>query len=385
MSDTPLDVELVRVGVVGGGQLARMMGEAAHGVATTLTVLASAPDDSAILTCDGWLIGEATDLLALRELAHQVDVVTFDHELVDLDEVAVLEKIGVTVHPSATSLQFAVDKAVQRTAFQRAGLPVPRFVVVNASSDERLTDFFNEIGGPPVVKATRGGYDGRGVLFPADRAEAIAMIDDLARANDVLVEERLALRGEVAQLIARAVDGSVVLYPLVSTVQADGMCVEVRFPAEVSADLHRRAGELAEQIASLIDVVGILAIEFFVTDEGLVVNEVALRPHNSGHWTIEGTTTSQFANHLLAVSGRALGAVRTTASAAVMVNVVGAEEPGSIAAARAIEGAHVHDYGKSWRPGRKLGHVTVVGDDAAAAHVTAWTSARAYGTRAREA
>ena len=144
------------------------------------------------------------------------------------------------------------------------------------------------------------------------------------------------------------------------------------------------ADRLGRKIANLVGAVGVLAVEFFVSDRGLVVNEIALRPHNTGHWTIEGARTSQFANHLLAVSGRALGSTEPLVAAAVMVNVVGADEPGSIDRASQVPGAHVHDYGKSWRSGRKLGHVTVVGDDAAAAHVRAWESARAYGTGTRE-
>jgi 5-(carboxyamino)imidazole ribonucleotide synthase len=162
------------------------------------------------------------------------------------------------------------------------------------------------------------------------------------------------------------------------------MCVEVHYPADVSSNVLAQAQEVGTRLATLIDVVGVLAVELFVTDDGLVINEVALRPHNSGHWTIEGARTSQFANHLRAVSGQPLGDVTTTTPCAVMVNVVGSEQPSSLAAALDVQGAFVHDYGKSWRPGRKLGHVTVVSDDARSAHVTAWKGARAYGTRTKE-
>jgi 5-(carboxyamino)imidazole ribonucleotide synthase len=246
-----------------------------------------------------------------------------------------------------------------------------------------LKGFLDSVG-PPVLKAARGGYDGRGVLFPLSRVEAISMIDELCATTSVVVEERLNLRGELALVVVRGVNGEYKSYPLVSTVQAKGMCVEVRYPADVDTSTALEADRLGRKIANLVGAVGVMAIEFFVGDHDLVVNEIALRPHNTGHWTIEGARTSQFTNHLLAVSGRALGSTEPIVTSAVMVNVVGAEEPGSIESAKAIAGAHVHDYGKAWRPGRKLGHVTVVGDDTRAAHVTAWESARAYGTRTRE-
>jgi 5-(carboxyamino)imidazole ribonucleotide synthase len=377
-------VSMIRVGVVGAGQLARMMGESSHGVGVSVTVLATSIEEAAVATCDNVLVGEARDVAAIERLSEVVDVVTFDHELVDLDQLAQLESRGVLVRPSAKALRFGVDKAHQRRAFLAAGLPVPRFLVVSSSSDHAIEAFVREIQGPLVVKAARGGYDGRGVLFPQGDGEVRTMIDELSGTGDVLLEERLDLHAEVAQVVVRGVDGAHVLYPMVTTVQAKGMCVEVRYPAEVSNELASQGKILATQIASLIDVVGVLAIEFFVTDAGLIINEVALRPHNSAHWTIEGARTSQFANHLLAVSAQPLGSASPLRPYAVMVNLVGAEAPTSLIEALNVEGAFVHDYGKSWRPGRKLGHVTVVGDDARAAHVTAWESARAYGTRTRE-
>lgn len=373
----------VSVGVVGGGQLARMMGEAAHGAGVILTVLATSADDSAVATADVTIIGSPEDADALDELASHVDVITFDHELVDLDQIAALEARGVVVRPNARALRFAVDKGHQRRAFDAAGIPLPRFIVVTSSSDPMLKGFLDGVG-PPVLKAARGGYDGRGVLFPQSRVEAIVMIEELSATTSVVVEERLNLRGELALVVVRGVNGEYASYPLVSTVQAKGMCVEVRYPADVDASTMLEANRLGRKIANLVGAVGVLAIEFFVGDHGLVVNEIALRPHNTGHWTIEGARTSQFTNHLLAVSGRALGSTEAIVEAAVMVNVVGADVPGSIENATGVPGAHVHDYGKSWRADRKLGHVTVVGDDARAAHVTAWESARAYGTRTRE-
>jgi 5-(carboxyamino)imidazole ribonucleotide synthase len=371
------------VGVVGGGQLALMMGEAARGADVTLTVLATSIDDPAVATCDASIIGGPTDLDALQRLVAAVDVVTFDHELVDLEQITSLERGGAVVRPSARALKCAVDKGFQRTTFDGAGIAVPRFIVVSSVADPLLSGFLDGVG-TPVVKSARGGYDGRGVRFPASRAETLEVINEMTSFGTVVVEERLQLKCELALVGVRGVHGEYASYPLVTTVQSNAMCVEVRYPAEVDDGVELEAARLGRKIATLIDAVGVLAIEFFLTDRGLVVNEIALRPHNSGHWTIEGARTSQFTNHLLAVSGRPLQSTEPVAPAVVMVNLVGGDEPSSIEAAQALDGVHVHDYGKSWRPGRKLGHVTVVGDDPHAVHVRAWEGARAYGTGTRE-
>lgn len=374
-----------RIGVVGAGQLARMMGEAANDAGVDITVLANSLEDAGVATCDSVELGDAKDPVALRRLGAAVDVITFDHELVDLAVLQALEDEGVVFRPSASALRFAVDKGFQRRAFDRVGIPVPRFLVVNSLDDPRLYAFLDGLEAPPVVKAARGGYDGRGVVFPSSRDQTITAISLMSAFGDVVVEERLDLRGEAAQLVGRDVDGSLVLYPVVTSIQRDGMCVEVRFPSDLDEELLIAARTLSERVATLVAGVGILAIEYFITDRGLIVNEVALRPHNTGHWTIEGATTSQFTQHLRAVSGQDLCDVTPLASHAVMVNVIGADSPGSLENARGIDGVFVHDYGKTWRPGRKLGHVTALGDDANSAHVRAWKSALAYGTSTQEA
>jgi 5-(carboxyamino)imidazole ribonucleotide synthase len=376
---------LSRVGVVGAGQLAHMMGEAAGELGLNISVLANSLDDSATTTIPDVVLGAATDSDAIRRLAERVDVITFDHELVDLEGLEALEAEGVVLRPSARALRFAVDKAFQRHAFGENSLPVPRFLVVRSSLDDRLGAFLDEIGNAPVVKAARGGYDGRGVAFAQSREDSLALIDEFARSGEVVVEERLDLRGEVAQLVARTAEGELSFFPVVTTVQRDGMCAEVRYPSELDDLTRAEAHRLSTAVASLVRGVGIMAIEYFVTADGLVINEVALRPHNSGHWSIEGATTSQFAQHLRCVSGLPLGPIEETSPYAVMVNVVGAQAPGSLDAARQVEDVFVHDYGKSWRPGRKLGHVTALGDEPRGPHVRAWESARAYGTVTREA
>lgn len=374
-----------RVGVVGAGQLARMMGQAARDAGVSVTVLATTREDSAVATSDGVVLGEATDTGALHELAGRVDVITFDHELVDLDVLEALEAEGVVLRPSSAALRFAVDKAFQRRTLFDAGVPVPRFLIVTSSHDENLEPFLSGLDAPPVVKASRGGYDGRGVAFPDSRASALRDVDAMAECGPVVVEERLDLVGEAAQLVVRSVAGDLSFYPVVTSVQHAGMCTEVRYPSDLDDATRAEAHELSGRVAQLVGGIGVLAIEYFVTAKGLLVNEVALRPHNTGHWTIEGTSTSQFAQHLRAVSGQSLGEVAPHYPFAVMVNVVGAEEPGSLEAAQRVAGTYVHDYGKSWRPGRKLGHVTALGDEPTGPRVRAWESARAFGTVTREA
>jgi len=372
-----------RVGVVGAGQLARMMGEAAHSSGVRISVLATSPDDAAVATCDDVLFGSPEDPAALHALAQRVDVMTFDHELVNLDQITELVNAGGVVRPGPAALRFAVDKAYQRRRLARAGVPVPRFVTVRSGSASGLGRFLDEVGGDVVVKRARGGYDGRGVWFPDSHEAARRLVDELD--TEVVVEQRLDLVSEAAQVVVRAVDGTVVRYPLVTTVQSEGMCSEVRFPAEVSDPARAGAADLAERLANLSGAEGVVAVELFDTSAGWFVNEIALRPHNSAHWTIEGCATSQFANHLRAVSGRELGDVGAVTPAAVMVNVVGAATPASPDAARAVPGVVVHDYGKVWRAGRKLGHVTALADDVDEARVRAWRGAVAYGTRTREA
>ncbi len=375
-----------RVGVVGGGQLARMMGEEAHSAHVELVVLAASLDDCAVATVDRVIVGRADDLDALEALSRESDLVTFDHELVDLDVLAGLEARGVVLRPSSSALRYSVDKAHQREAFAARGFPLPSFAVVRDESDLAiLQDWSERHDGAPVLKTARGGYDGRGVHFPSDDEEARRLAHVMLQSGVVVIEERVALVREVAQLVVRSVRGQVETYPLVTTVQSGGMCTEVRFPADVDVEITAQADQVGREIAEFIGLVGVMAVEYFLTPRGLLINELALRPHNSGHWTIEGCATSQFANHLRAVSGQDLGATHPLHAAAVMVNVIGDASPGSLDAARDVPGVHVHDYGKSWRPGRKLGHVTAVGDELQSLHVRAWRSARAYGTTTQEA
>jgi 5-(carboxyamino)imidazole ribonucleotide synthase len=362
------------VGMVGGGQLARMTHQAAIALGQSLRVLAAGPDDGAVLVAADVQYGDHTDLAALRTFAKGCDVVTFDHEHVPTEAVRELAAAGVVVHPGADALVYAQDKRAMRQRLSALGAPVPLWRPVSSVEDVRA--FGDEAGWPVVAKAVRGGYDGRGVWM-------LSPEDPLPADVELIVEQRVALRRELAVQVARSPFGQVAAYPVVETVQRDGICVEVLAPAPgLSPALALAAQQLAIDIATALDVVGMLAVELFEVDGGLVVNELAMRPHNSGHWTIEGARTSQFEQHLRAVLDYPMGETALTAPAVAMANVLGGE-PGGISIDERLHhlfatdpGARVHLYGKQIRPGRKIGHVTALGDDMDAVRARAARAAR---------
>jgi 5-(carboxyamino)imidazole ribonucleotide synthase len=351
-----------RVGMVGAGQLARMTQRAAIDLGVSLTVLAIRDDEPAVTAGAAHRLGAADDPAALTALAAAVDVVTLDHELVDTATLTALEARGVAVRPSPRALRVAQDKLVARETFASLGLPGPAHVV--ASDADGVDELAAAHGWPLVAKARTGGYDGRGVEIVADHA-ALAAVQ--ARGGEWIIEQRIDIALEVAVLVARRPGGETVVYPVVETLQRDGICHELVMPARITADVAERAVAIALRIAEGIDAVGILAVEQFVTPSGeVLVNEIAVRPHNSGHATIEGSATSQFTNHLRAVLDWPLGATDLQAGCAVTVNVLGTDETdvaARVPAALAVPGARVHLYGKDSRPGRKIGHVTVLGED----------------------
>ena len=355
-----------RVGMVGAGQLARMTQRAAIDLGVHLTVLANDEAEPAVTAGAAYRIGAPDDPVALRRLAEDVDVVTLDHELVDPATLATIAAHGVPVRPSARALLVAQDKLVARETFAALGLPGPAHVV--ATDEVGVDELAEAHGWPLVAKARTGGYDGRGVEVVADRASLDAV---LARGGDWIVEQRVDIALEIAVLVARRPAGETVVYPVVETVQHDGICHELVMPARITDEIARHAVDIARRVAEGIDAVGILAVEQFVTPEGdVLVNEIAVRPHNSGHATIEGCATSQFTNHLRAILDWPLGATDLQAGVAVTVNVLGidgSDVAARVPAALAVEGARVHLYGKTSRPGRKIGHVTVLGEDAGAA------------------
>jgi 5-(carboxyamino)imidazole ribonucleotide synthase len=371
---TPLDSRtgLPVVAMVGGGQLSRMTHQAAVALGQSLRVLATDPTESAALVAADLLLGDHRDLAALRRLANGATVVTFDHEHVPTEHLRALEDAGHRVAPGPAALVHAQDKLVLRRSLDEAGEPQPAWAEARSAAD--VEAFAARRGWPVVLKTPRGGYDGKGVFVVHDAAEAAALLE----AHGVLlVEERVAMVRELSAQVARSPFGQVAVWPVVETVQRDGVCAEVLAPAPGLPDeLATAAQELAVRLADRLGVVGMLAVELFETADGVLVNELAMRPHNSGHWTIEGSRTSQFEQHLRAVLDYPLGATAMTAPVVVMANVLG-----GAAAAPGWDGpplderihhlmAHwpdvkLHWYGKGQRPGRKLGHVTALGDDLA--------------------
>lgn len=345
-----------------------MTHQAAIALGQSLHVLAVSPDDPAALVSPNITLGSHTDLDALSAFAKGCDVLTFDHEHVPGEHLQKLVDQGVHVRPGPDALLHAQDKLVMRRKLADLGLPVPPFAQVESVAD--VTAFAEEHGWPCVLKAARGGYDGRGVWMlngPDSAGELVPRL--LEWGTPLLVEERVAMRRELAALVARSPFGQGGVWPVVETVQSNGICVEVLAPAPDMSEADAQvAQELALRIASELGVVGVLAVELFDTDSGLVINELAMRPHNSGHWTIEGARTSQFEQHLRAVLDYPLGATDVMAPAVVMANVLGASEAPAMSPDERLHhllarfrDAHVHYYGKQERPGRKIGHVTMLG------------------------
>ncbi len=330
-----------------------------------LRLLAARADDSAAQVIPATMVGDERGLLDLQRFSDGLDVLTFDHEHVPTAHLHSLELAGITVRPGPHALPYATDKAVMRRGLHGAGVPVPRFAVIE--TPQQLPGAVEFVGGwPCVLKTARGGYDGKGVWLASSAAEASEVFQ---AGVPVVVEERVAFVRELAAVVARSPSGQAVAYPVVESVQRDGICVEVIAPAPGLADETAVAAQrLALDVATTVDVVGVLAVELFeLADGSVLVNELAMRPHNTGHWTIDGATTSQFENHLRAVLDLPLGTPQALAPVAVMVNMLGGDLPDLHRALRHVlardPGVRVHLYGKQVRPGRKIGHVTVIGDD----------------------
>ena len=353
------------VGVIGGGQLARMMIVPAVSMGVELSVFAEAPGSSARLAAT--VVGDYRNSDEVLAFARTVDAVTFDHEHVPQSVLRQLIDEGVRVHPGPDALLFAQDKLEMRRRLTELGVPVPVWAAVKDAAE--VDAFLADNGGVAVVKTPRGGYDGRGVRVVRAGHEVIDWFETPG-VGFLLIEELVGFSRELSQMVARSASGEVAVWPLVESVQRDGVCAEVIAPAPRSVG---RVAEVAEQIARTVaegvGVTGVLAVELFETDDGrLLVNELAMRPHNTGHWTIEGAVTSQFEQHLRAVLDLPLGDPSARQPWTVMSNILGGPPhedltdryPQMMSQFPAVK---VHGYGKETRPGRKVGHVTVSGTD----------------------
>lgn len=357
-----------RVGVIGGGQLARMMHAAGIGLGIHISLLAEGPDVSAAQVVADTTVGDYTDRNTVRRFAAECDVLTFDHEHVPTAILQELEADGaVAVRPGTGALLLAQDKAVMRRRLSAIGIPCPNFEIVRDAVE--LAAFGDRIGWPIIAKTSRGGYDGKGVWKLSSSAESEVPFGDLKPGVVIIAEEFVDFARELSAIVVRSPSGQAVAYPVSETVQRQGVCVETTTPAPgLDQDVATAAQHLALTIANELGVVGVLAVELMERRSGeVVVNELAMRPHNTGHWSIDGARTSQFENHLRAVLDLPLGSPHTSAPWTVMVNILGGARPDLVAG---LHHCFAHDnrlrvqlYGKPVSPGRKVGHVCVSGDD----------------------
>ncbi len=342
-----------------------MMQQAAIGLGVRIRLLAEGPAVSAAQVVVDHRVGDHTDLDDLRWVAGEVPVVTFDHEHVPPEHLRTLEAEGHVPRPGPHALLYAQDKGEMRVRLSVLGVPCPLFELLSSDVEEAVEELL-DFGYPAVLKTTRGGYDGKGVWVVHDEAQAREV---LTEGREVLAEELIDFRRELCAQVARRPSGEIEVYPVVESRQADGICKEVIAPApDLDPGLAQQAQDVARTVAEQLDVTGMLAVELFETADGrILVNELAMRPHNTGHWSIDGAATSQFENHLRAVLDLPLGPATAHRPWSVMVNVLGGavqDLPAQVPTVLTAEpSAHVHLYGKDVKPGRKVGHVTVVGDE----------------------
>ncbi|RAV34805.1 5-(carboxyamino)imidazole ribonucleotide synthase [Corynebacterium heidelbergense] len=357
--------------IVGDGQLARMMQQAAIELGLSARVLAGRPDASAAQVAADVVLGDYRNRDHVDEVAKGADAVTFDHEHVPNEYLDELIGWGVNVQPQPAALIHAQDKLVMRKKLREIGAPVPPFLAIESVAD--VQGFYDATNGAVCVKSRRGGYDGKGVWFPQSRQETAELVERLlAEGVELLAEKKVNLVRELSAMVTRSPSGKVASWPVVESVQRDGICVEAVAPAPArGGDVIDAAEQLARMIVVDLGVTGVLAVELFETvDEfgqpELIVNELAMRPHNTGHWTQDGCVTSQFEQHVRAVLDRPLGDTRMTAPCTVMANVLGGSADPEMPMHermdevwRRFPGAKIHMYGKDWRPGRKIGHVNM--------------------------
>ncbi len=369
-----------RIGIVGGGQLAKMTALSALEFGCDIHILERKPEGPAMNLAGKTFIGDWDNPDDLLKLAEHADVITLENEFVDANSLAELEKAGHTLFPTSKSIGLVQDKYIQKQTLQEAGLPLSPFRAIE--SREEIIDVAKEFNWPLVIKARRNGYDGKGNATVNNENDIDAAWDKLDGDNRTLYAEAFCpFVSELAIIITTSRNGEVATYPLVESVQKDHICHIVRAPALVSDSITEKAIEIAQRAVVAIGAIGSFGIEMFLTKDGeVIINELAPRVHNSGHYTIEACECSQFENHVRAVLGWPLGSTKMVTPAAVMVNLLGQDhgsgQPAGFDEAMAMPGVHVHIYGKELSmPGRKMGHVTALGETIAEAEKVAQAAA----------
>ncbi len=359
------------VGILGGGQLAQMLYQSAISLGIEAHVFASVTDEAAPkyfrdvtrASSESWTPPE------IYHFAQKCDAVTFDHELISPNIVRELEKRGCLMLPTASTLELSANKASQRQRLSQLGYALPPYQLCN--SIQETVSFGERYGWPIVIKPSTGGYDGRGVFIVENETEAAALFNNLSSHLPFVVEPKLALEAEGSVLAVRSTTGECLTYPMVRTMQIDGMCREVTCPSDFPDEVTAEARRIAENLATELEVVGILAVEFFIVSGTLLVNELAPRPHNTGHTTIEANVTSQFENHLRAILGLPLGSTELRVPAAAMVNLISNSNSQNVIPylphALSVKEASLHLYSKTARKNRKIGHVTATAKSVAEA------------------
>ncbi len=370
-----------RIGIVGGGQLAKMTALPAMALGCEIVILERNKGTPSQSLAAEVMYGDWDDPETLLQLADKVDIVTLENEFVDANALARLEQAGHVLYPSSRTIGLVQDKLIQKQTLAAAGIPVAPFIAVSCKQD--ILAAAEELGWPMVLKARRNGYDGKGnatLNQAGDINDAWDKLDGDAR--ELYVEAFCPFKGELAVMVTRGIDGNMVNYPVVESVQKDHICHIVRAPARIDTSLSDRAIDMARNAVTTIDGVGSIGVEMFLTEDNeIILNEMAPRVHNSGHYTIEACECSQFENHVRAILGLPLGSCAMIAPAAIMINLLGEEEgngyPAGIAQALTVAGAHIHVYGKeSTRLGRKMGHITALGQSMEEAEQKAATAAK---------
>ena len=352
-----------RIGVIGGGQLARMMAPAAEALGVRFSVLAETADAPATQVINEVTVGDYTDYPTLKAFAETVDVITFDHEHVPPEHLQALVEAGHAVRPGPDALIFAQDKIRMRQRMDELGLPNPAWAEITSAAD--VEAFAARVGYPFILKTPRGGYDGKGVRVIDSLDQAVEWLDEVPQ---LLAEEKVDFTRELAVMVGRSPMGQTAVWPVVETWQQNGVCKEAIAPApDLSDEKARAITEAILTVAGTLEVTGVMAMEMFETPEGFLINEFAMRPHNTGHWTQDGAVTSQFEQHLRAVLDLPLGSPAAREDVSVMVNILGADHEDLYQPYLHVM-AHdpavkVHLYGKGVRPGRKVGHVNAYGED----------------------